>query len=159
ADAKAEVSERSMARLELLESALRLHEVHGDMSCPVCHTGELDDDWRRLSAESIAQQRQEYEDVRRARQSLAVALSTARRLLTPGPANLSTAPAPELADAVAQAKQMWAAWAKAPEGNDAAAAQALADHLGTHEDLSTALELLRSAAKERLDELDAKWQP
>ncbi|MBD3947561.1 AAA family ATPase [Nocardioides ganghwensis] len=159
ADAKDEVSERSMARLELLETALSVHKTHGDMQCPVCRTGELDAEWHSLSSELVSQQRKEYSEVRRARQDLTVALSTARRLVAPPPVALSSAPVPELDDAVRCARQAWDAWADVPAGHDAATATALADHLAGQSELATSLSDLRGAAQARVAELDDVWQP
>lgn len=159
ADAKDEVSERSMARLELLEAAMSVHKTHGDMQCPVCRTGALDDEWRATSSELVAQQRKDYDDVRRARQDLTVALSAARRLLTPPSAHLSSAPVPGLDDVVRRARQAWDDWADAPSGSDAATASALADHLSTHAEVTTALGEARAATGARLAELDDVWQP
>ena len=159
ADANDEVSTRSLARLELLESALRVHQDHGDMSCPVCRQSELDEVWRTVSSDLVTQQRSEYDEVRRARQDLQVALSTARRLLSPAAQPLASGPLADLVPGVQSAREAWDAWSDAPAGNDAAAAMSLAEHLTTFSIVADRVDLVRSAAQERLTELDDAWQP
>ncbi|MBS2936575.1 AAA family ATPase [Nocardioides sp. J2M5] len=159
ADAKGDVSTRSMARLELLEAALSTHEQHGDMPCPVCRQGELDENWRSLSVDLVAQRRAEHEGVRRARQDLSVALRAARRLVSPPPSSLSSPPVAELGELVTVTRKLWETWSDAPAGDDAAAALALADHLGNTTTLTRTLDELRLAAQGQLTQLDDTWQP
>lgn len=160
ADAGAEVSARQMARLTVLEQALEVHAAHGEMSCPVCHSGTLDDQWAATSRAFVARQREELVGLSAARQTFDLALGAARRLIAPRPAALNRPPLPELEPAVLTARTAWDAWADAPRGDDASAATALADHLELHQDeLIGRLEELRVAASEKLAQLDDQWQP
>ncbi len=160
ADVGAEVSDRSLARLELLEQGLRLHAEHGDMTCPVCRTGELNDAWLSTSRDLAAEQRSELSSLDSARQTLRLALSEARKLLTPQPTGLQQTPLPELGTTMEQARAAWTAWVDVPSGSDATAATALADHLETRlDDLLAALGDVREAASTRLSALEDAWQP
>ena len=160
ADAAADTSARSVARLELLEAALRLHTDHGDMACPVCRTGELDAGWHELSAQLAADQRRELTDVRLAHQTLQLALGQARKLPSPRPSALNDAPDAALTDAVSSARSAWDDWSDAPSGDSAETAMALADHLEARsDDVQSAVHAVRATAGTRLSELEDAWQP
>jgi recombinational DNA repair ATPase RecF len=160
ADAGADVSARSVARLELLESALRVHAEHGDMTCPVCRKGELDADWRELSTQLATAERRELNDVTLAHQTLSLAFAQARRLVTARPAMLQQAPDDALAAAVTDARTAWDRWCEAPSGGSAGDALSLADHLdSTGRPLLTAVDSLCTSAASRLSELEDVWQP
>ncbi|HEX8487806.1 MAG TPA: AAA family ATPase [Propionibacteriaceae bacterium] len=73
-------------REQLLEMALRFSEASGDTECPVCQGGWLDGDWRRRTAEILAQTVRVRTDRRRAEDDYRDAEAAARRLLTPVPA-------------------------------------------------------------------------
>lgn len=153
-------SARTLARLELLERALHVHEQYGEMTCPVCRSAELDDGWRERSATLAADQRKELEELRVARQDLDLALRQARQLVGPRPAVLTHPPVPDVQDALLAAREAWDTWAGAPGGDDPAAAEALAGHLTTHAaPLVAALDRLRTDATTALARLDDAWQP
>lgn len=158
AAAGAEVSDRSRARLDLLERAAAVHKNHGDMTCPVCHQGTLDDAWSAWSTEQIESERREFTAFDAAQQTFRISLDQARKLLVPLPSTLAIA---QQADAEAlAARQAWERWLDAPAGNDPVAASELANHLDTYATpLIEAVSTLRSAASIRLGQMDDAWQP
>ena len=160
ADVRADTSSRQLARLELLERALIVHADHGDMTCPVCHAGELNEVWAEDSRRLVADQRRQLEDLDSARQTLKVALEHARLSLRSRPSALDRAPLPEIDPVVGAARAAWDAWADSPQGSDAHTASALADHLERHAaGLADRLREVRLAASEQLAALDDKWEP
>lgn len=161
ADAGVDAGGRRLARLELEEQALRVHANHGDMTCPVCHQGELESDWAAHAAEHAAAERRALRAVSEARQDLDVAVSSARRLLLPRPACLSQTPVPEMRAQVQAAREAWDAWVAVPqEESEAALATGVADHLEMHVDLLVAsLEHLRSSANQELAARQDMWEP
>ena len=50
----ASLAESTRHRVQLLQSALRLHEHDGDIECPVCGQGRLDSEWVTAATESVA---------------------------------------------------------------------------------------------------------
>ncbi|WP_240938187.1 AAA family ATPase [Nocardioides sp. JQ2195] len=160
ADAGSNVSERNLARLKLLEAAINVHADHGDMSCPVCRSATLDEDWAAASSNLVTQQRAELTDHAQARQTFELALAEARRLITPRPAILSYTSLPDLEDKIREARSAWDEWAKAPQGNTASAANELAEHLELYEaEVIARVADLKKAAGQKLTELDDRWQP
>lgn len=160
ADAGAEVSDRQLARLRLLEQALDVHAAHGEMSCPVCHSATLDGAWASSSRALVGQQREELGELSAARERFDQALRAARQLGTSRPAVLTRSPLPELEEPVLLARDAWDAWAAAPQGADAGAGSALADHVELHAGaVAERVAELRVAAREKLAQLDDEWQP
>jgi recombinational DNA repair ATPase RecF len=160
ADAGAEASARGMARLELLELALRDHALHGDMTCPVCQKGWLDDEWASTARELAEGERQQFAQVGHARQTLRIALDHARGLVAARPAILDRSPLPALDNQMAAVRATWDLWSDAPTGSSGGDATALAEHLELHiGDLTTRINDLRTSAGEKLTELDDQWQP
>lgn len=160
ADVAMDTSIRGVARLELLERALRVHADHGDMTCPVCHQGELDADWAEANKAHVAAQRKDLRDLAAAQQTYNLAVEAARSLVKTRPSALDQSPLPELDAVVAVARAAWDSWAASPEVTDAKAASELADHLELHlEDLTKALSQAREAASATVAELDDQWEP
>lgn len=160
ADAGVGVSARRVARLRLLERAIEVHAAHGDMTCPVCRSGRLDEAWAETSRRLADEERKELSDVDAANQTFELALDSARRLVQPRPSALDRAPVPGLERHVEAARNAWDAWAAAPAGSGARSANELADHLELHvDDLSVALADLRRAATEELTARDKAWEP
>ena len=155
ATAGEDASQREIDRIELRKRALAVHQVHGDMPCPVCASTTLDQDWVAVSEALVKKSEAELEVLTTARQQLERSRSAARQLLTKRPASLDKAPVPELDDVVATAKTVWDAWAAAPEAD-----LELADHLELHvDDLVAALESVRVAATSAASSRDDAWSP
>ncbi|KAA1419200.1 AAA family ATPase [Nocardioides humilatus] len=160
ADAAVDTSTRRAARLTLLERALQAHAEHGDMTCPVCHQGELDESWAETSKTQVAAERAELRDLAEAQQTYDLALDAARKLIIARPAILDQSPLPALDDTVASARDAWTTWVTAPDGSSASKAGDLADHLELHlDDLTTALTAVREAAGVELSAREDEWEP
>lgn len=160
ADTATAISQRELARLEVLESALQAHADHGDMNCPVCRRGELDAEWRTTSFALAVDLRRQMSDLAIAQQTLRLAVGDLVKLRLPRPAVLQTSPLPATDDAVAAARSAWDSFLDFPAGDDSAAHLTRADHAATHlPPLLDALHTLRSTAAGELERLNDVWQP
>ncbi len=146
---------RQHARLELRRAAVRLHEQHGEMSCPVCAKGALDETWAEQARALNNRESSDLDEVSRAAQELRSARDGARRTLSQRPASLDSAPLDQLQKSVSEARRLWDAWRDVPDGD-----LELCQHLEVgHGDLEVALEVLRVEAVEALTTLDDSWTP
>lgn len=160
ADSADAISQRELARLEILESALAAHAAHGDMSCPVCRRGELDADWAATNRDLATDLRRQMRDLATARQTLRIAVGDLQKLRVMRPAILDSAPLPALDEAVRRARDAWDRYADLPAGEGSAADLARAEHLETHvAEVIHHLETVRQAAARELDALNDAWQP
>ncbi|MFB9619136.1 AAA family ATPase [Brooklawnia cerclae] len=162
ADSVTDLSRVDLERLELLESALRLHAEHGDMSCPVCQRGTLDIAWADASRVAAGRARQQYAAYETAKKALDAAVAGLRNLVSaPIPGVLRSAPpVPELDEAVASARQAWTEFLDAPDGGSNTTRLAQADHIErTVGPLLVALEHLRERAAEEVGRRNDVWQP
>ncbi|MDP3968993.1 MAG: ATP-binding protein, partial [Nocardioides sp.] len=160
ADSAATVSQRELARLEVLEAALQLHADHGEMNCPVCWRTDLDDDWRAMSAGLAADLRRQMSDLANSQQTLRIAVGELAKLRAFRPTALQDSPLPATDDAVAAARTAWDRFLALPAGDDTAAHLARADHIETQvRPLLDSLETLRATAAAELDRLNDVWQP
>ena len=75
------LADSTRRRVELLESALRLHEQDGDIDCPVCGQGTLDHHWAAAARESIAATREALGEYQSADAELTSARNEARSLI------------------------------------------------------------------------------
>ncbi|MFZ2239935.1 MAG: AAA family ATPase [Gordonia amarae] len=145
--------EAMTARATLLREALHLHESTGEITCPVCETGTLDDAWH-----AAAQVRLQHADLSTAEhQAVTQRLSRARTAAEgffAGMETVSAVDGVELATLAAYNETLTRA---------RTVPQSLAE-LPSHLELA-ALELaetgtaLRSEAAERADELEDSWAP
>jgi hypothetical protein len=155
ADAGEAEAARQVARLDLRRQALRLHTDHGNQSCPVCSTGELNEAWAAASRDLIARQDAELRRLSDARAELEAARRTLRGLVQRRPPSTDRAPSEELDPIVARLRQAWQAFESVPEGD-----LALADHLEQHcADLAAATAAVRTSATAALNERDDAWGP
>ena len=160
ADSAKTLSQREMARLELLERALSVHSEHGDMTCPVCHQGNLDEPWALSSRDLARSARQRLTDYDLAQQTLGIAQTDLRKLLSSRPGALQTSPVPETDTAVSAARQAWDDLLAVPTGEHNATTLAIADHIESKiGPLLTSLEDLRAAATAEIGRLNDVWQP
>ncbi|MFW6600048.1 AAA family ATPase [Propionibacteriaceae bacterium Y2011] len=158
ADAGSDAARRA-ARLSVLQQAIRLHRDHGDMPCPVCAGGELDATWADEQHEHVAAEQAALAELTESQQALDRARARAAELLVPMPGLLAEGE-PLIAAELTAAKQAWAAWRDAPTAGGSTGALARANHLEQRvDDLHAAVDALRTAAIERLTELDDQWQP
>lgn len=160
ANAGAQVSQRNRDRLKLLEQGLFLHANHGDQTCPVCRSGNLDSTWAETSQALVELEKKQFADVETAHQTFELAFDAVHRLLQPPPAQLSSAPLTSLQGAVAGARKAWDSWTGIDIRKDAAGADSLATHVETQlPPLATAVAFLRDSAAAEASALDDEWQP
>lgn len=154
-DAGVDRLERQRRRVELREQALHLHAQLGDMTCPVCSSGELDDRWAESSRRHIAQERTKFAELDRAGQDLDLARRSARSLVTPRPAALDGSPLDALAGLTRRARDAWDAWAASPTGD-----AELVTHLRERRrELEEALGALHTAAVTEHQARQDLWTP
>ncbi len=148
-------SARNLARLDLRKQALQVHEQFGDMVCPVCATGDLDEVWATTTKSDVDRRSVELADLERAREELERARAGARRLVSKRPAALDRAPLPSLEDDVRQSRGAWDLWGAEPTGD-----LELASHLeATHPELEDSLRALRAAVSAELQARQDVWTP
>ncbi|WP_149814621.1 AAA family ATPase [Serinicoccus marinus] len=154
-DAGVDRLERERRRVELREQALHLHAQLGDMTCPVCNAGELDDRWAESSRQHIAHERIKFAELDRAGQDLDLARRSAHSLVTPRPVALNGSPLDGLADLTRRARDAWDAWSASPSG-DAELVTHLRERRG---ELEEALVALHTAAAAELKARQDLWTP
>lgn len=160
ADAGARVSQRNRDRLRLLKEGLAFHAKHGDQSCPVCRTGDLDAGWAETSKALAAREQEQFAEVEAAHQTFDLAFQAVRRLIQAPPRPLVTAPVPSLQPALDAARMAWTTWTDISVDQDANGADALAAHVESAlPALAAAVAHLRDAAAAELSALDDQWQP
>ncbi len=110
------------SRSRLLTQALEMHRAHGEIDCPVCGVGRLDEDWAFATQAALDVDRSQTAGLRAAQDRLDAARRDARRLVD-GVRPLPLIDDAELTeyDAAAQAQ---AVWSSAPAED-----LGLADHL------------------------------
>jgi ABC-type hemin transport system ATPase subunit len=110
------------SRSRLLSQALELHQSSGDIDCPVCGVGHLDQAWADATREALSTEQAEVAALNAAQARLSSARREARRLTTGLP------PLPSIDDAelttLEPARQYGKAWDDAPAGD-----LELVDHL------------------------------
>ncbi len=154
-DAGVDMLDRQRRRVDLRQQALHLHEQYGDMTCPVCSSGELDSRWADSSREHIALERTRFADLDRAQQDLELARRSARGVITNRPSPLTSSPLEALSEATLQARDAWDAWVAAPQDD-----QELVGHLRARRGhLEKALGALQTAAAAELQARQDVWAP
>lgn len=140
-------------RIELLQSALRLHDHDGDIDCPVCGKGRLDSQWASSARESVASAEHQLADYRAATSELNDARAAALSLIDiVKPANAVPG-----ADLTSLAEYNFAAAAAAakPAGDIE-----LASHVEhTMPKLIGGASALRKEAQELLNAKESTWAP
>ncbi|MFD6268434.1 AAA family ATPase [Nocardia asteroides] len=160
AELGAAASDKQLATLNLLEQALRVHAEHGDMTCPVCQGGHLDNTWATLSREAVSAERDHLAALTQARKMVELAQSEALGMLSMPPSVLDHSPVPELDSAVAAARTAWNRWGSITRGDTAPTMLQIADHLESEVDaLVEAIDQLTDAAAECVSAREDNWQP
>jgi ABC-type lipoprotein export system ATPase subunit len=122
-------AERSRERAQLLQDALRFHEKHESVDCPVCGTADtLSHTWRTNTEREIARLREEAAAYDAAESSRKARIREAQRFVGAPPACLAQSVSLGLSS-LDEARRQCATWA---EARDLDTATALADHLETH---------------------------
>ncbi|MGW6625401.1 AAA family ATPase [Nocardia sp. NPDC055002] len=160
AELGAAASEKKIATLNLLEQALQVHGVHGDMPCPVCEGGRLDAAWATRSREAVSTDREQLAALTQATQFVELAQAEALHMLSAPPAVLENSPVEELDAAVTAARTAWRDWAAITRRADSPTLLELADHVENAADaLITAVDELTESAAECLSAREDHWQP
>lgn len=160
ADDAASLSQRELARLNLLEQALAVHEEHGEMPCPVCRRGTLDDDWAITSQDLATALRRQSAAYGRARQTLDIARRDLSKALLPRPGALTSVSTPNVETAVTAVRSAWESFLAIPQGDDHETLLNAAKHIEQHiEPLLDALTALHESAAAEIDRLNDVWQP
>jgi len=153
----ADQSDRSLAlaesRTTLLAQAVDLHTQHGDMACPVCGDGALDQAWHTRVDEELARDNADLKRLRDAHSALRQRRGNALELVrsTVG----FTAPESVGLDSLQRAQVARERWAATPAGDSD-----LAEHiLSTYSELASAAAELRAEATAALDEREDTWAP
>lgn len=155
ADAGESDSRRRLARHELRQSALRLHEEHGEQSCPVCSQGTLDEGWLTTSRELVAKEGAALQELKDAASELEAARAAVSRCAAGCPPSLDRSPTPTLDASVTALKAAWTKFAGLPDG-DLACAEHLEKH---HQELNLLACRLREEASAELAGRDDAWGP
>jgi DNA repair exonuclease SbcCD ATPase subunit len=148
-DAATEALER---RAAVLRAAVDLHAHDGDMPCPVCGQGRLDQGRVDGLHEELERTAQHVASLRRARRELQDARNDARSLVTAPPTALGAPLPDDLEGPLARARDAWSSWSSAPDDD-----LALAAHLTGPVPAREELEALQSAARSALDARDEAW--
>ncbi|MFD4434216.1 hypothetical protein ACFWPJ_33340, partial [Nocardia sp. NPDC058497] len=160
AELGAAASDKQLATLNLLEQALRVHAEHGDMTCPVCQRGHLDNTWATRSRAAVSADRDHLAALAQARKLVELAQSEALGMLSMPPTVLDHSPVPELDSAVAAARTAWSQWGSITCGDTAPTMLQLADHLESEVGkLVEAIDQLTESAAECLSAREDNWQP
>ena len=140
-------------RMQLLTSAITVHSHDGEMACPVCGEGQLDDARATALTTEVAALETELGSLKAARSQHTAAQHSAKSLLTPPPASLTGEVPEALAEAVAAAHAAWSAWGTAPAGD-----LDLVDHLlSQHEVVTRSLAALQELTRPALESRDDAW--
>ncbi|MFC5262517.1 AAA family ATPase [Kribbella qitaiheensis] len=140
------------ARSRLLEQALALHTEHGDLSCPVCSEGRLDNAWRERTTALLAAEHAEMAKLRAARQQLDDRRRAALGLLAVP--SLSTPTADLDLSGLGDAETALKVWREAPASD-----VELAEHLSSrYQPTVAAVTRLREEAAAALSARDDQWR-
>lgn len=146
---------RQRRRVQLRAHAVELHAEFGDMTCPVCNSGELDDAWAASSRELIDRENRRFSGLDRAARELELARVSARALVSNRPAVLNQTPLEPLQEFTVRARDAWDSWAAVPD-LDLPMVAHLRDR---HAELDAAASDLRVAAVTELQAQQDLWTP
>ena len=149
-------ADRARKLASLLQSAVTLHEEHGDADCPVCgyeqglspsRIADLRDEIERLKSEAGA--------VIEVRRALGAARRKAQEAIGTAPQVLEDAVREDTGVDIAELMTAWARWTDSPDDDI---------DLATHLEMgcapvSAATEAVRLAAKNRRHQLADQWRP
>ncbi len=140
-------------RSRLLTQALDMHRSHGDIDCPVCGVGRLDEDWAASTQAALDADRSQTTELRAAQDQLDRARRDARRLVD------GVRPLPLIDDAelteYGAAAQAQAVWSSAPADD-----LGLADHLvSTSAAVAESYAALQEQAQDLVAAREDLWAP
>jgi recombinational DNA repair ATPase RecF len=154
-------AEQARQLAQLLETAMKHHEAHGDGDCPVCgRPGALTAQWHDDTGQHLKRLREDAQVAEEAVTSAGTAAAHALTLIQQQP------PVPDDdidGIDVTSAWAAWQAWSKRPADADLkspAGLRALAEHLvTTSADLGKAIAALTAAVTAELSRRDDQWTP
>lgn len=141
------------SRSRLLSQALELHQTSGDIDCPVCGVGHLDQAWADATCEALSTEQAEVAALKAAQARLSAARREAQRLTTGMPS------LPSINDAelttLEPARLSATAWADAPTGD-----LELVDHLVSRFGaVAESMKALREQARLLVAAREDLWAP
>jgi len=149
-------ADRAQKLAGLLQSAVELHEQHGDADCPICgresglhreRVNELREEINRLNSEARA--------VIEAQRVLREARRSAEEAVGTAPQILGEATSADTGVDIAELNEAWAAWTDRPNDDTG-----LAAHLESAcEPVLEATESVRLAAARRRQQMADQWRP
>ncbi|MBF6318120.1 AAA family ATPase [Nocardia cyriacigeorgica] len=143
-------AEASSRMLDILILASEFAE-DGDCRCPVCGEGELDEQWRDSTRQTISDIRTRTIELAEANKEQEAASAHVRELIRPLPASLSNCPIDSAAAVLA-----WRQWAELAGGEPTALpSQMPARHRRARAELAA----LQARARTELARLDDVWAP
>lgn len=147
--------ERDRRVAELLQETLDLHAAHGEMDCPVCGEGRIDDSWHERTVESLDVLRDRVAAYQVILTAAKAAFEKAREAIHPAPSSLRQGA--RLGVDTSSGIEAFERW------NDLEGVKSpteLADHLkNNYPTLEAALELVREDAAAELEHRQSLWQP
>ncbi|GAB3271935.1 AAA family ATPase [Kineosporia babensis] len=141
-------------RLALLQSALDIHAEDGDGDCPVCGSGRIDDSWAAKVRTELEQETELTRRINQTKAQYAAAIRQLNGLITQPPAELSSDVPSGLQASQIRAQKAWRSWVELKTPEDIAAAGPL-----LLEELSAALDVLRSQSLAEIESRQDIWQP
>ena len=149
-------AERASKLADLLETAVEIHEHHGDTDCPVCGRAKgLDVERVGLLRPEIGRLRGEARAVVEAQKALNESRRKARSVIGPVPEVLDTATGVDVRIDLTELRTAWQAWIDTPDSD-----QDLVAHLDSGcLQLIAATKTVRSEAKKRQQQLADQWRP
>ncbi|MQY28162.1 DNA replication and repair protein RecF [Nocardia sp. RB56] len=157
-------TEAELRVLDLLRRARAHTHAGGEVSCPLCGQGTLDQRWQRDADAQIARLTERAAALTAAHDELDEALRRVRELVRPVPSELDPSALDGSGVDTGPARWTWSVWAAA--GGEACPPDApcagtpRGDRLrGAHADALRCLTVLQRSARKELDRLDAAWTP
>lgn len=149
-------ADRARQTAELLDGALTYHRDHGEVDCPVCGEGRLDEQWRRAVQARITELEELAAEVEAARSRLGAAVTALSNRVSQTPEVLEeTEPAGIRLSELREVQRSWREAVNAA-GEPEAKAEAFVD--GACE-VAAAGEEIRGAAEAALQAREDRWRP
>lgn len=148
-----DVLEITQKRNELLDLALSFQYQHGEVACPVCGEGELNEHWRIRVETELAQQNEQLAKHRRAANELRSARGALIELIN------QAGTAPEVTDVTLPSLDAYRSarkvWVEVPESD-----AGLAEHVDrSYSKLATTLIDLQTESERELAAREDRWAP
>ncbi len=137
---------------ELLEKALGWHKEHGDSSCPVCATGQLDQAWAATAGQRVADLHTATAVAKQAEQALQTAIRDVRNTLGRPSELLRTSVVP----GAAELHRLWSELAAGCEAKEPTTILQYSERSG---ELLAAFATFKTNLEGMIDESENRWRP